>query len=251
MIYRRKTYKILPEKAKLFNQFFHDFLLPNQLKNGARLTGRWINETKDEIVAIWEYDSYEEYIKIEERVKKDKMHKLAAEKLKTFGTLFTSSEQDFLNPAGNYHFPRHTVTVSGYITNKEGEVLLVNTFWRTDTWELPGGAVDEGETLDTALCREILEETGIEVKLHGVSGVYSNGTTITIVFIGSYKGGKVMPSDETKEAGFHKLDSSNIENFVTRAKYQPRVKDAMSGRYIPYEAFKVRPYELLNRMGDS
>ncbi len=38
-------------------------------------------------------------------------------------------------------YPRHIVAVSAYITNGSGEVLLVKTRWRQDTWEPPGGQV--------------------------------------------------------------------------------------------------------------
>ncbi|HEU4962568.1 MAG TPA: hypothetical protein VFV52_01725 [Bacilli bacterium] len=44
MIYRRKIYKILPEHLDNFNAFCHDYLLPNQIKNKARLVGRWVSE---------------------------------------------------------------------------------------------------------------------------------------------------------------------------------------------------------------
>ncbi|MBK5463486.1 NIPSNAP family protein [Peribacillus sp. TH27] len=81
MIYRRETYKVLPEKVSLFTGFFHAYLLPNQLKNGAKLVGRWITENKDEIITLWEYPNYEEYMKIEERVKKDEMYKKAQTQL--------------------------------------------------------------------------------------------------------------------------------------------------------------------------
>lgn len=41
--------------------------------------------------------------------------------------------------------PKHTVSVSALLMNEQNEVLLVRTHWRGDTWEMPGGNVDEGE----------------------------------------------------------------------------------------------------------
>jgi 8-oxo-dGTP diphosphatase len=248
MIYKRKTYRVLPEKVREFNTFFDEYLLPNQLKNGAKLIGRWVTETKDEIIELWGYPSYEEYLKIEERVRKDEMHQRAQSQLQKLGNLYLDNRQDFLESTGTYSFPKHTVTVSGYITNEQQETLLVKTYWRSDTWELPGGAVDEGETLDSALCREIFEETGIYVKLLGVTGVYSNGSTVSVVFRGEYNGGNLKTSTETKDVRFLKIDSSNVMQYITRPKFRPRVLDAMKGCCIPYEAFKVRPYELLERL---
>jgi 8-oxo-dGTP diphosphatase len=102
MIYRRKVYKLIPERFEEFNAFFHTYLLPNQLKHGARLIGRWVTEEKNEIMAIWEYDSYEDYERIEEAVRSDDLHRLAQEKRKELGQLFVESKQDFLYATGSY-----------------------------------------------------------------------------------------------------------------------------------------------------
>jgi 8-oxo-dGTP diphosphatase len=51
--------------------------------------------------------------------------------------------------------PKHIVAVSAYVVNDKDEVLLVKTHWREDTWESPGGQVEEGEPLDQAVCREV------------------------------------------------------------------------------------------------
>lgn len=96
MIFRRKTYRVIPEKIEAFNEFFLNYLLPNQLKNGARLVGRWVNEARDEIVAIWEYNSMEDYRAIEERVRQDELHQRAQARRAELGRLFIESRQDFL-----------------------------------------------------------------------------------------------------------------------------------------------------------
>lgn len=77
VIYRRKTYKIDPQIVLDFNEHFNQTLLPAQLKYGSRLVGRWSTEEIDgvvEVFAIWEYDSYEDYEKIESQVKSDEEH---------------------------------------------------------------------------------------------------------------------------------------------------------------------------------
>ncbi|WP_243123220.1 NUDIX domain-containing protein [Thermaerobacter sp. FW80] len=60
------------------------------------------------------------------------------------------------------------VAVSAYITNDKGEVLLVKSHARSGTWELPGGQVEAGEALDEAIQREVLEETGVAIRLIGL-----------------------------------------------------------------------------------
>lgn len=248
MFCRREIYRVSPGKVNEFNKFFDEYLLPIELKNGAKLIGRWVTESENEIIVMWDYTNYEEYLKIAERVKKDGMHQRAQKQLLKLGHLSIDSRQDFLHSTGTYNVQKQIVTVSGYITNENNETLLVKTFWRSDTWELPGGGVDEGETLDIALCREIFEETGINVQLFGVTGVYSNGNTVSIVFSGKSIGGKLKTSDETKDVRFVKIDSVNVLDYITRRKFIPRVVDAMKGHCTPYESFKVRPYQLLERL---
>jgi 8-oxo-dGTP diphosphatase len=251
MIYRRKTYKIDPQRLEEFNRFFHTWLLPNQRKHGARLVGRWVAESKDEIVAIWEYDSMEAYKRIESAVQADQMNQQAAAIRKELEPLYLESRQDFLLPTGAYHPPKHIVGVFGYITNEQGEVLVVKSIDRPDTWELPGGQVEAGETLEEAAKREIREESGIEAELTAVTGVYHNVSSgiVAIGFRGVATGGLLAPSiDETSDAMFVKLDTSNAARYFTRPQLLTRVLDAMSGSPAGFEAFRVNPYELLRRI---
>jgi ADP-ribose pyrophosphatase YjhB (NUDIX family) len=64
-------------------------------------------------------------------------------------------------------------SVNTIVRNEAGDILLIR---RTDNdnWSLPGGAMDLGESLGDAAIRETLEETGIRVRLTGVSGIYTN-----------------------------------------------------------------------------
>ena len=61
------------------------------------------------------------------------------------------------------------LTMRGIIKNDKGEILVLKRHPKSrtdpDTWELPGGKVENGEFFDDALVREIKEETNLEVEL--------------------------------------------------------------------------------------
>lgn len=72
--------------------------------------------------------------------------------------------------------------IKGLICNSEGKVLLLrvnqkkldNT--KRSYWDIPGGRIQRGETIETALRREIAEETGISklANIKSLSMVLSN-----------------------------------------------------------------------------
>lgn len=81
-----------------------------------------------------------------------------------------------------------------------------------DYWALPGGFVEYGEKVEDAARREVLEETGLEVELKGLVGVYSDprrdprGHVISIAFWAVPKGGVLAPSSDASEVEvFEKL----------------------------------------------
>ena len=52
-------------------------------------------------------------------------------------------------------------TVGALIRRPDGQVLLIRTHKWRNTWGVPGGKLEYGETLKGALEREVLEETGL------------------------------------------------------------------------------------------
>jgi 8-oxo-dGTP pyrophosphatase MutT (NUDIX family) len=58
-------------------------------------------------------------------------------------------------------------------TNDQGGILMIR---RTDNgnWALPGGAIDLGESASQAAVRETREETGVDVEVTGLVGIYTN-----------------------------------------------------------------------------
>jgi ADP-ribose pyrophosphatase YjhB (NUDIX family) len=70
-------------------------------------------------------------------------------------------------------------------------------------WSFPSGYVDLGETTANAAIREVKEETGFEVRLDGLVGVYSSETRpiVFIVYSGRVVGGAPVACDEVEEVG--------------------------------------------------
>lgn len=148
--------------------------------------------------------------------------------------------------------PKHIIAVSALVFDTKGDVLLVKTHSRSDTWELPGGQVEEGEPLDEAVRREVLEETGINIRPTRITGIYYNAsmTILSVVFIGEYLSGTITPQpEEIQHAQFLRLNEQNIEEYIVRPHMKSRALDALKSKSsVPYETWKVRPYELINRL---
>ncbi|HEV8441500.1 MAG TPA: NUDIX domain-containing protein [Methylomirabilota bacterium] len=64
------------------------------------------------------------------------------------------------------------VGAAALITDDEGRVLLVRHTYGRKNWELPGGAVEQGESPMDGAVREIQEETGLSVTPTGLTGIY-------------------------------------------------------------------------------
>jgi 8-oxo-dGTP diphosphatase len=79
---------------------------------------------------------------------------------------------------------------------------------------LPGGFIDEGERAEEAAVREMREETGLDVELTGLLGVYSNPTrdprqhTLSVVFTGTPRNPDALRAgDDAVSAAFFSLDN--------------------------------------------
>jgi ADP-ribose pyrophosphatase YjhB (NUDIX family) len=65
--------------------------------------------------------------------------------------------------------------VAALVHNHAGRVLLLQR--EGETWDVPQGAVGPGETVEEAVRREIAMQTGLQVRVRRLSGVYSEPET--------------------------------------------------------------------------
>ncbi|KKS30038.1 MAG: hypothetical protein UU89_C0015G0013 [Parcubacteria group bacterium GW2011_GWC2_42_11] len=84
------------------------------------------------------------------------------------------------------------IIVSGLVFSKDGKLLMglkdpAKGGVFPDVWHLPGGGVDEGESLKDALARELREEVGLDV---------TNARIIRVPNIGKGSSEKTLPDGE-------------------------------------------------------
>ena len=130
--------------------------------------------------------------------------------------------------------PTHIVACGGLVEDFEGNILIVKT--HHGGWVFPGGQVEVGENLMDGVIREVKEESGIEVDVVRLSGVYKNvgakGTcVVSLVFLCRAVGGKPTAGDETSEVGW--FSPEEAMRLVTRERMRIRLQDALSGRETP------------------
>ncbi len=94
--------------------------------------------------------------------------------------------------------PLHSVSVAGAVVRQDGRLLAIR---RADNgnWELPGGVLELTESPEAGVRREVLEETGIEVEVDELTGVYKNTTRgiVALVFRCKPSGGTERTSAES------------------------------------------------------
>lgn len=106
-----------------------------------------------------------------------------------------------------------SLTVDAVVLSENELIVLIkrkNNPYK-DFWALPGGFVEYGETVESAAVREVKEETGLDVDLNGIVGVYSDydrdprGHTVTVCYIAMESGGKLKADTDASDVQyFHK-----------------------------------------------
>ena len=102
------------------------------------------------------------------------------------------------------------LVVAALVLIPAGEaILLVKQSYGKHYWSLPGGAMEPGESLEHAAVREVREETGLDVRLKRVVGLYSTPSvgTLAVTFEGEVVGGTLTrATNETSDCRYFPVD---------------------------------------------
>ena len=145
----------------------------------------------------------------------------------------------------NFKIPLHIIAVSGIVINNENQILMINS--NNYGWVFPGGQVEEGENLISALKREVFEETGIKIsveevfcissntkKHEGYNGIKEIPTKIILDFICRETGGSIRTSNENLESKY--VEKDKVEKLISNLAVLERFK-----AYLNYNNHNKRP----------
>lgn len=121
--------------------------------------------------------------------------------------------------------PQFTIGIFGIILDQQNRVLLCHRR-DYDLWNLPGGTLEHGESPWDCLKREIKEETGLEVEVPRLAGVYSKTDKDEVVFsfVCKVVGGKIKTNDEADQITYFAV---NELPHNTSPKQVERIKETL------------------------
>ena len=105
---------------------------------------------------------------------------------------------------------QHPKSVAGVVFSSDRSSVLLILRRDVPVWVLPGGGIDLGESAESACVREILEETGLSVKIDRLVGCYTPVNRLakkTLLYECSQVAGSLQISEETKGVRFFSLAS--------------------------------------------
>ncbi|MGW0933413.1 NUDIX domain-containing protein [Streptomyces sp. NBC_01463] len=143
-------------------------------------------------------------------------------------------------PAANSVVP----SVTAAVLDAAGRLLVIHKT-DNDLWALPGGGHDIGERIAETAVREVNEETGIEVEVDGIVGLYTDPEHVlaytdgevrqqfSICFRAHPVGGDLRTSSESKEVRW--VDPADLAELNIHPSMRLRIQHALDeSRNEPY-----------------
>ena len=136
------------------------------------------------------------------------------------------------------------VGCSAVIFHKNRDKILLTRREDNNQWCLPSGGMEPGESASEACVREVEEETGLQVTINRLIGVYTtphelivyqDGNKFQLValcFEAEIVGGELRLSCETTEYGY--FSYQEIQELDLLLNHTQRIKDAYSGEMTTF-----------------
>jgi 8-oxo-dGTP diphosphatase len=118
-----------------------------------------------------------------------------------------------------------TIGAFAIIYDDRGRVLMCHRR-DMDLWNLPGGGLESGELPTEAVLREVKEETGLEVVVDSLVGVYGKADKDELVFafLCSVTGGELSATTEASECRYFEIEQIPLN---TVPKHVERIQDSL------------------------
>jgi ADP-ribose pyrophosphatase YjhB (NUDIX family) len=132
---------------------------------------------------------------------------------------------------------------SAAVSNENNEILMQRRA-DNDLWALPGGTMDLGESIGQTAVREVREETGLDVEITGIVGIYSDPRHIieysdgeirqqfNICFSARLLGGTLRASNESTEVAW--ITPQSLEELPIHDTTRLRLRHFLERRTSPY-----------------
>jgi ADP-ribose pyrophosphatase YjhB (NUDIX family) len=131
---------------------------------------------------------------------------------------------------------------SAVVADQAGGILLIE---RTDNglWTIPGGGMEVGETIAQTAIREVKEETGVDVAVQRLIGIYSNPRHVveysdgevrqqfSVCFACTVTGGQLATSSESRQVGF--FAPEKIKAMPVHESIRLRIRDYLESHPNP------------------
>lgn len=127
---------------------------------------------------------------------------------------------------------------SAVVVDDQGRLLL-HRRRDNEMWALPGGKMELGESIGQCAIREVREETGFDVKLTGIVGIYSDPKHVysyddgevrqefSICFAATITAGDLATSDESYEVAF--ISPDEVDDLPMVESIRQRLRDYLTG----------------------
>ncbi|WP_040833172.1 NUDIX domain-containing protein [Nocardia brevicatena] len=132
---------------------------------------------------------------------------------------------------------------SALVVDDRGAILMQRRS-ESGNWSFPVGVMEIGETLEQCVIRETKEETGLDIEISGILGIYTDPEHViayadgevrqefNITFYGRVIGGRIEVSSESTEVRFLRLEE--LETVPVHETVRLRLRHHVEQRAHPY-----------------